>query len=751
MNNDITIKDIQQCLWNRKWSIVGCTAAVATLCLAGILLTPQQYTAESSILLKKQNTGLTGVFGNAELDFETTILDRVATLESKPLASKVIATLQLNSDPEFRPEDAQEGAALNETQKSEVVTNFLSQLSVVSADQSNVVSLSFNSTDPQKASKIANTLVDEYIQSQRAMDLTRTTQARSWLVRRGNQLQDEVVNSERQLITLRDSKNLPITNRQLTEQEVATISGQLLSIRNERNDAQAKLAQASLAAKNGVPDAAILAFGNSVNSNTIQNLINRKIEARKQVAELSTEYGPRHPLMLAARAEVANTDRLLRAEPRKVVNDLRREVDVLRSRESTLESRLGAASNRANQDFSGNIDLDRLEREVASKRSLLTAVLANRTALERHAGVGIAAPAASVISPAEIPHSSSSPSRVGLMLLGTIAGLFLGVLWAFAREATDTRMRTARALRSITDLPIIGQLPSVASAIRNKLSPSLHLHSDDSSVYAKNIRDTHWNLQLRDLSDAAKCVLVTSPTSKDGKSTVATSLAISKRRTGSRVLVIDACFDNPSVFRTLRVKRHIVGLSTLVSKVTSLKQLIRHDQRSKVHLWDCGPEVRDPATLFTHPAIIDAINQSKGLFDWIIIDAPSIDAGPDALLLSQFADDVVVVVDSTKPQREVLDGALKRISNGVNKPVTLLMNKMIAGQIDSNLLTDIGLESRPATESGDSKQVVSISFPGEDEGADAANTARSLGTVASSPKKQQIIEMLEGLGVDKAK
>ena len=142
----------------------------------------------------------------------------------------------------------------------------------------------------------------------------------------------------------------------------------------------------------------------------------------------------------------------------------------------------------------------------------------------------------SVVTPATVPVSPSSPNTKLNLLVGLIAGLLLGPGAALLRTTLDTRIKSERDLRHVTDSPLLGRIAFEADAQKKPLLTQAAVQSPR----AESFRQLRTNLQFANVGNHAKSVVVTSSLPGEGKSTTATNLAIAMSEAGNAVCLIDA-------------------------------------------------------------------------------------------------------------------------------------------------------------------------------------------------------------------
>ena len=275
----------------------------------------------------------------------------------------------------------------------------------------------------------------------------------------------------------------------------------------------------------------------------------------------------------------------------------------------------------------------------------------------------------SVVTPASVPSSPSSPNTVLNLAAGVVLGLTLGVLAALARETFDTRVRDAGVLAELTDLPVLGSVPAwAAKSGRVVVTTAPH------SPAAESFRQLRTNLEFLRVAGedeghpaGGHVLAVTSSLSAEGKSTVAANLAVSLAETGARVLLVDADLRRPAVADVLGIEGG-VGLTTVLAGQATVDQIVQDWGPNGLQVLPSGAVPPNPAELLASPAMRRFVAELRTAYDYVVIDTTPVLPVADASVLSRVVDGVVVVANARRVRRGQLVqclGDLSRVSANV--------------------------------------------------------------------------------------
>ena len=210
-----------------------------------------------------------------------------------------------------------------------------------------------------------------------------------------------------------------------------------------------------------------------MNSPLIQSLIEQQVALSAQIAQLYATLLPQHPRMKELNAQVADLDRQIAAEARKIVEALDAQAKLAQAREDELTpslSRLKAKTGDAND---AEVELRALEREAAAQRDLLDTYLRRyREAVSREQPM-IPPADARIISRAAVSIEPGFPKK-GPMTARSAAALILAIAFMLLRELASgrpmRRVRFAEALPIIPDaVPVGGHLRWADDHSRRKM------------------------------------------------------------------------------------------------------------------------------------------------------------------------------------------------------------------------------------------------------------------------------------------
>jgi capsular exopolysaccharide synthesis family protein len=679
---DIDLRAILRVLWRRKAIIAG-TVLVLTILSVIVLyqLTPR-YAATARVLLDSRDREIVNLHSadsRAPGDAEA-ITSEIEIIKSQRLAEKVIRELELYDDPEFnkklQPESSMQSLRSTvagviqfftgkedqqptplelqfDEERVAIIDLFLGRVTVARRGESRVVSITFESIRPETAVLAANTTAEFYLVEQLEARFEATQRATSWLGERLSDVREQVEQSESAVEAYkREAGLIEGKNVSLTAQQISELNTQLIIVQGARAEAVARLRQVTslLEATDSVESAAeVLA------SPLIQNLRGEESDIERQLAELSNEYGDKHPRMISARAEMADLRGKISAEVNKIVQNLRNEVSVVHAREASLRASLNGLQQRMGDLNENEIELRALQREADANRQLYENFL---TRFKETSSQGdVPNNASRIISPAELPFAPSYPNKPLTVLLVLTGSLILGVVLAFAQEQLTPGFVSLEQIEISIGVPALGLVPSIG---KGKGKPEEYGIKNPLSELNEAIRTIYTALSLSYVGKQPKSILVTSAFPKEGKTTLSLLLGRVSAMRGKKVILIDADLRRAQVHSRLGLHAS-PGLIELLSGEASLEEVLQQDKDTGLSVLPVGRITADAAELQDSDKLQKILRKISRKYDLVIIDSPPTMAVVDARILSRLADVTIFVVRWSTTRREVVALAIKQI------------------------------------------------------------------------------------------
>lgn len=292
------------------------------------------------------------------------------------------------------------------------------------------------------------------------------------------------------------------------------------------------------------------------------------------------------------------------------------------------------------------VELTRLQEDLTELEDYvreLERIVLSRTALK----VDLAQPA---IDPLE----RSSPSLL-LLPVGIFFALLLSVGLAVGLEMMDTSVRTSQDVQRHLEIAILGTVPHTDDEEVAIESVETAVRTAPRSMIAEAFRRIRTNLQFSSPASRQRSIIVTSPNPEDGRTTVASNLALVLAQGGRRVLLVDANFRRPGMARVYDVKSG-QGLSNILIGEAALSSCVTPSGQPSLDVLPSGPIPPNPAELLGSEGFRKFLDEAVSRYDQVIIDTPPVLLASDAVVVATAADGVILVVRAKASSR----GAARR-------------------------------------------------------------------------------------------
>ncbi len=259
-----------------------------------------------------------------------------------------------------------------------------------------------------------------------------------------------------------------------------------------------------------------------------------------------------------------------------------------------------------------------------------------------------------IIEAAEPSGSPSRPQRGRTMAMALSLGLFAGVGIALQREWKDQRLRSTQEISDLLGLPILGTVPSMASS--SKQTPATRgqkVRIDPESREAEAFRTVRTAMFYRAPKEKVRTILITSPAMGEGKSTVASNLAITIASASQKVVLVDADLRRPQQHVLFGIDHKIKGLSSFLADKMTLEEAIEPTGIENLSILTCGPTVSNPAEIINSDNFTRLVRRLADEYDRVIIDSPPVIAVADAQILAGLCDATILVVRAQTSTRRV--------------------------------------------------------------------------------------------------
>ncbi|HZF43596.1 MAG TPA: polysaccharide biosynthesis tyrosine autokinase [Sphingomonadaceae bacterium] len=647
--------DIIRTILKWRWLILGVTlACVLAAIVVSLMITPT-YRGTVTLEINREPTRIVSQGSDVEPsrandnDFVST---QIGLLRSRSLAERVARTLNLGSDEDF----ASQEAGTRASREQAAVGALIGGLQVEPLRNTRLVNVSFESTDPQDAARVANAFADNFIESNLERRYTANNFARDFLQKRLVTVKAALEKSERAAVDYATRQGIIQLSpggggdkagsgeSSLDAASLMQLNTALATARTERISAEQRLRQ----------DQGSRASSESLANPTVLALTSQRAQLEAEYQEKLGIYQPEFPQMQQIRARInALTRGISNATSNvsgTVAGSLRADYAAAVARENELQSRVNSLKSSVMDLRKRGVPLTILQREVDTNRAAYDALL------EREKSIGIAGVGTNligIVDRAQVPGGPVKPNLPLNVLMGLALGLLLGLGAAFAIEFIDDTIKNPDDLSNKLQLTSLGLIPTGP-----KDTPLIEVLNDPRAPVTEAYHSVRTALQFASDHGVPKTLLVTSTRAAEGKSSTSMALAQNFARLGASVLLIDADLRKPS-FRAPSASGE--GLSNLLAGGSNIRECIHKTNFDRLFLLPSGPIPPNPAELLSTDRFRTILNEVAGWFDYVVVDAPPVLGLADAPLLSSVCEGTLMVFEAGKVRRGAALNAVNRL------------------------------------------------------------------------------------------
>jgi len=642
----LDLQNLIEVIKRRSWIIIGVATVVTSLMAAQTLKQEKIFEARFRVLVEPVNadddfsdfTSLIDAPSNKSgLDYET----QVQVLRSPELLEPVIQELQ-------------------QTYSDITYLTLLKNLRITRPEETKILEVSYSGPDAIQNQVVLDILSDAYLTYSLEERQTNLRQGISFIEAQLPELEAQVDEAQRSLASFRQEHKFVTPELQSSQ-----LSAHVSSLTEQRLQLDQRMAQAEYTA------------------DTLQNEANAKDVLKEAdlyknlLAELQT-------------VEVKLSEELTRFAPDSLVIKVleERRDNIIPLLEQEEQRVMGVEQSLADKDFQRmavqSDVLSRAEQAAAAGLDQLPLLIMEHTDLQRE--LEILAEALSrfritretlkieaaqteipwqLIEAPVLPEEPISPNVMKNLLVGAIAGIFLGLGAALLSEKLDNVYHSSDELKAGTKLPLLGILPfnrelqenkaartSVIDSVRKSLlhrytstrkGNGYYGYGSTESSFLEAVRVLHTNICVLSSDTPIRSIVVSSAMPGDGKSTVCENLAQVAAAMGQRVLLVDVDLRKPQVHKRLGISND-QGLSNLISKDLPLKSVLQQlDKSRQLFAITAGSIPPDPTKLLASSKMKNLMRTFERCFDLVIYDAPPTMGMADVSIIGQRTDGLVLV------------------------------------------------------------------------------------------------------------
>lgn len=443
----------------KKVLLITLALTLMAAIIAWIILLPT-YKATASIIVDfNQPNTVTGAMLSPQL-LPGLVATQVDVLGSHNVALRVIDDLKLTQDPKILQKFADETTG-SVNMRDWLAELLLKDLTITPSRESNLIDVSYKSSNAETAMTITNAFVKAYIQTNIDLQTGPAMQANKWYQTQLNDLRTQLIAAQKKLSDFQQSKGIVVLDEKLDVE-----STRLANTANQLTLAQDQTFEStSRNSRSGDQ------LSDVINNPVIQSLKTSLAKSEATLDQLSRSVGVNHPDYVRAHTEVDTLRTQLAQETRNAQQSVNTTMRVDQQREASLRNSLAAQKEKLlalkqNRDAGAVLVQDVENAQKAYDLALQRATETRMASQTNQTNV-------TLLNPATLPIKPASKSLIFVILIATVMGAFLGMLFTVIAELLDRRVRMEADLLDVFGLPVLVSLNSLNPPKQKRL-PSLH-------------------------------------------------------------------------------------------------------------------------------------------------------------------------------------------------------------------------------------------------------------------------------------
>ncbi|MCK4501887.1 MAG: polysaccharide biosynthesis tyrosine autokinase, partial [Desulfuromonadales bacterium] len=519
--------------------------------------------------------------------------------------------------------------------------------------KTNIIKLSYSSSDPIVARDVVNTLVQVFLERSVTLKTQEASKSLEFITGQLQNVRLELDAAEKQLESFKSTSGLVQLDTEAESfiERLAEIEKQLaaLSIRKKQIDFAIEAFSAAQA-QGQIYTPAILA-----DDPTVAAMAQKLVEYEVQKKALLVEYTVEHPAVLVLSRQVAEVQSKILATYQSIRENLAQQ-------QAGLTAQLSRYDQQLKQLPAAERQLVHLVRQAKVNADIYTFLLQKF----EEARILRASTMSNIdiIDPAIAADKPIKPQKKKNLLLGLIVGIMMGVGLAFFLEYMDDTIKDPEVAKRLLGLPALVTIPFLGN--KEKLADgrahTLVSQLDPKAPAAEAFRALRTGVHFSAINKEKRILMITSPFPGEGKTTISANLAVTLAQTGDRVLIIGCDLRKPALHEFFAGHK-LPGLTEVLVGDQTFDSAVNLEGAVGVDFLSSGSTPPNPAELLGSETMAQLVAELRDRYDHIILDAPPLLAVTDAVILSELADLALIVFELGRNSTKVTQLMRDQLAN----------------------------------------------------------------------------------------
>ena len=677
----VDLQSLFRLLLDKAWLIVSCLVIAVVGAAIYVEKVPRIYEAVTAVQVEQEDAKIAKAEQVVNEDMRS--LDVLNTVAQK-LCNAALLQQVLETNQMLPPEGIVAGNDSKVLTREETIEKFGKNVKATLVRNTRLIDVTVRSTNRFLAAKLANSLIENYLQNDAAAQQNTTGNANEKLQAEALLLKEKLEKSEKALADYR--KNAGSIS---LEQNQDIITPKLQDLNKRLTESKAKLVEAQGAYRDSLKMTTniegLLAYTNVMGDPEVVQISQDLAKHETDFVLVRERYREKHPKYILAAASLEGLKGQLTTVALRVRSRIQESMRIAFENALTvqhgLESELRDAETNSLQLGDVGVQYDVLQRDYLSDKGQYDATITRLGETKFQAQ--ITPERIRVIQPALVPDLPASPKIKFVFVMAILGGLVGGVAISFVIDSLNTSFRTVDEAEQYLALPVLGTVPKLTKG-KDQVK-KLVAAEGSQSTGAEVFRTLRTTLSMLGREKDRRTYLFTSSLPSEGKTFTSLNFAVSLAQQDLRTLLVDIDLRRPSVEQFFTGKRSTLPGATdfFLGKKKFNDVCLQHPEISKFYWMPSGSAVPNPLELLTQVDFNQFLNEALTNFDRVVIDTAPLLPVSDTLLLASKVQTVVLVVQGCKTSRKVVERSVQLL-NKANAPIggivlNLMPNRRFTG------------------------------------------------------------------------
>lgn len=678
----------------RRWMpALAVFLAISTLGIVNTAMKVNIYEAEAKLKLQKNsaNSFLTNISEDLELlaplvEKNNLINTEVEIIQSRPIIKKTIKDLDLKNERDNRLK----------------TQSFLDNLKVSVIPSTDVLRVTYQHPNPVIATKVVNALIANYIDSN-------ITASKLELLEAKKTLEQQILKTKKDLLETETSiKKIKDKNQILSpKEEVSRLSYTIGDVEKQITETRSEIANLNrqseyVKEKLNMSAQQVLEMTNVSQSPAVQQIFSQLKQLESQLNQEKSLFAGKNPQIVVL-SEKLKLQKQLLAKQLELITSYSSQPEEINPQFAKVPQELAFSLIELEATIAGLTKqlayLSEIETELKNKAAGFPEIEQDFKQLQRELAVfqrtyDLLQDQLSMIDVAVnqninnvrvIAYATRPETPINSRGVGYLLSISLGLIGALGTvcilESRDNSLRSVKKAKQLFGYNLLGSIPtydksqsSTLPSSEDLITPPLLVRDNPGSSVSESYRMLQSNLRSLNDDCDVQSVVVTSSVSGEGKSTVAANLAGAMAQVGHKVLLVDADLHSPTQQQIWNTYSDY-GLKNLLADNLDFR-LATETVMQNLSIVTSGGISASPAILLDSFKMKDLIDYWSRVYDFIIIDTPSLSVAADAPILGKIADGIILVVKPEEINHSQAEFAKETLENSGQKVLGVVFNSV---------------------------------------------------------------------------